>query len=52
MTLNGKPLDRVFLRHGEILAGGELHFRMQAQPNRNWGQAAEARPASMSAYAR
>jgi len=52
VTLNGKPLDRVFLRHGEILAGGELHFRMQAQPNRNWGQAAEARPASMSAYAR
>lgn len=50
VTLNGKPLDRVYLRHGEILAGGELHFRMQAEPNRSWGQSAAARPVSMSAY--
>lgn len=48
VTLNGKPLDRVFLRHGEILAGGELHFTMQAEPNRAWGQQPEARPSSMS----
>ncbi|WP_425601474.1 GH92 family glycosyl hydrolase [Dyella humicola] len=48
VTLNGKPLDRVFLRHGEILAGGELHFTMQAEPNRSWGSAADARPSSMS----
>ncbi|WP_266168428.1 GH92 family glycosyl hydrolase [Dyella subtropica] len=50
VTLNGKPLDRVFLRHGDILAGGELHFSMQAEPNRAWGQSAAARPSSMSAY--
>lgn len=48
VTLNGKPLDRVFLRHGEILAGGELHFTMQAEPNRSWGQRVDARPSSMS----
>ncbi|WP_267226838.1 GH92 family glycosyl hydrolase [Dyella silvae] len=48
VTLNGKPLDRVYLRHGEILAGGELHFTMQAEPNRSWGQRVEARPSSMS----
>jgi predicted alpha-1,2-mannosidase len=48
VTLNGKPLDRVFLRHGEILAGGELHFTMQAEPNRSWGQRPDARPSSMS----
>jgi len=48
VTLNGKPLDRVFLRHGEIVAGGELHFTMQAEPNRAWGQAAGDRPSSMS----
>ena len=48
VTLNGKPLDRVFLRNGEILAGGELHFTMQAEPNRSWGQTADARPSSMS----
>jgi predicted alpha-1,2-mannosidase len=48
VTLNGEPLDRVFLRHGEILAGGELHFTMQAKPDRAWGQRPEARPSSMS----
>jgi len=50
VTLNGKPLDRVYLRHGEILAGGELRFTMQAEPNRQWGAAVAARPAAMSAY--
>lgn len=45
-TLDGKPLDRAFLRHEEIMAGGELRFRMQAEPNRDWGQA--ERPYSMT----
>ena len=35
VSLNGK-LQRTFLRHDEILAGGELHFRMQAEPNKDW----------------
>jgi len=48
VSLNGKPLQRTFLRHDEILAGGELHFRMQAEPNKDWpGQGAQA-PYSMS----
>lgn len=47
-TLNGKPLNRTFLRHAEILAGGELHFTLQATPNKAWpGQGAE-QPYSMS----
>lgn len=50
VTLNGKPLDRVYLKHADILAGGELHFTMQAQPNTQWGQAVSARPAAMSSY--
>ena len=50
VTLNGKPLDRVYLKHADILAGGELHFTMQAQPNTQWGQAVSARPAAMSPY--
>jgi predicted alpha-1,2-mannosidase len=37
VTLNGKPLDRPTIRHADILAGGELHFRMQSTPNRQWG---------------
>lgn len=34
ITLNGKPLDRTYLEHAEILAGGELRFSMQATPER------------------
>ena len=37
VTLNGKPLAAPFLHHAQILAGGELHFTMQAQPDRAWG---------------
>ncbi|MDB6162711.1 MAG: alpha,2-mannosidase, family protein, partial [Xanthomonadaceae bacterium] len=48
-TLNGKPLDRAFLRHEEIVAGGELRFTMQSQPSRIWATA--QRPYSISAPA-
>ncbi|WP_141739211.1 glycoside hydrolase domain-containing protein, partial [Stenotrophomonas sp. BIIR7] len=48
VTLNGKPLNRTFLRHAEIMAGGELHFTLQADANTAWpGQGAE-QPYSMS----
>ena len=48
VSLNGKPLQRTFLRHDEILAGGELRFSMQVEPNKDWpGQGAQA-PYSMS----
>ncbi|KLI97695.1 glycoside hydrolase domain-containing protein, partial [Luteimonas sp. FCS-9] len=51
VTLDGKPLRRAFLRHDEILAGGELRFTMQAAPNRDWpGIGAEA-PYSMTSPA-
>ena len=36
-TLNGKPLNRAWLRHGEIAAGGRLVLRMSAKPG-NWAQ--------------
>lgn len=48
VTLDGRPLDRVFLRHDEIMTGGELRFTMQAAPNKTWGRARAARPFSMS----
>ena len=48
VRLNGKPLTRTYLRHGEIMAGGELHFVMQAQPNKTWGKGVESRPFSES----
>lgn len=47
-TLNGKPLDRAYLTHEEIMAGGELRFTMQATPNTTWATAVDVRPYSMS----
>ncbi len=47
-TLNGKPLDHAYLTHAEILAGGELRFTMQAEPDRHWATDPAQRPYSMS----
>ncbi len=35
-TLNGKPLDRAWITHKELAAGGELKFVMGPQPNKKW----------------
>lgn len=48
VLLNGKPLKRSFLRHEEIMSGGELRFIMSNTPNREWATAESARPFSMS----
>ena len=48
MTLNGQPLQRTFLRHDEILAGGELRFTLQAAPNKAWPEQGAEQPYSMS----
>ncbi len=47
-TLNGKPLERAYVRHEEIMAGGELRFTMQAEPNKEWASSPDQRPYSMS----
>ena len=49
VALNGKPLGRTFIRHEELMAGGELRFTMQAEPNRDWPGAGAEQPYSMSA---
>ncbi|WP_158916942.1 GH92 family glycosyl hydrolase [Caulobacter sp. S45] len=50
VILNGRPLTRSFIRHDEIMAGGELRFVMQATPNKTWATGAGERPFSMTAY--
>ena len=50
VTLNGKPLARTFLRHDDITSGGELVFRMQASPNKDWGKERSARPYTQTKY--
>lgn len=36
-VLNGKPLDRAWITHNEIVSGGVLRFRLGSQPNEKWG---------------
>ncbi|WP_395445636.1 GH92 family glycosyl hydrolase [Caulobacter sp. UC70_42] len=50
VTLNGKPLTRAFLKHDEIVAGGELVFTMSATPNKSWATKVADRPTSLTAY--
>jgi predicted alpha-1,2-mannosidase len=50
VQLNGQPLTRSFIRHEEIMAGGELRFTMQAMPNKSWATQASSRPYSLSLH--
>jgi predicted alpha-1,2-mannosidase len=50
VTLNGKPLDRVWIGHDEIMRGGTLRFTMSTTPNKTWGASIASRPYSMSGY--
>ena len=52
VLLNGKPLMRGYIRHEEIMAGGELKFVMSDQPNKAWATGAGDRPFSMSTQTR
>jgi len=36
-TLNGRPLNRAWIRYSEIVAGGTVEFTMVPQPNESWG---------------
>ncbi|MCM1504777.1 MAG: GH92 family glycosyl hydrolase [Muribaculum sp.] len=35
--LNGRPYDKNFLKHADIMDGGVLELTMGRQPNREWG---------------
>jgi predicted alpha-1,2-mannosidase len=45
-VLNERPLERSYLRHDEILAGGELRLTLGPRPNPRWGVARADRPRS------
>lgn len=48
MQLNGEPFSRMFLRHDEIVAGGELVLEMGPKPNKKLGAHVADRPFSVS----
>lgn len=45
-TLNGKPLQKSWFTHADLLAGGTLRFKMGPTPNMAWGQDLASRPPS------
>ena len=46
--LNGKPWPNPWIRHSDLVRGGELVLEMGPKPNRSWGSAPENAPPSMS----
>lgn len=44
--LNGKPLNRSWITHDEIMNGGVLEFEMGLRPNKTWATTIDAVPPS------
>lgn len=45
-TLNGKPYTKSYLKHQDIMNGGELKFILGSQPDKEWGTDKKDRPYS------
>ena len=46
--LNGKPLNKPWFYHTDLVKGGKLVLEMGPEPNKKWGSDPEAVPPSMS----
>jgi predicted alpha-1,2-mannosidase len=44
VQLNGKPYNKTYISHSDIMKGGTLKFIMGSKPNYNYGRAADVRP--------
>lgn len=42
--LNDKPYSKTYLKHEDIMNGGQLAFEMGSNPNKEWGAKKEDRP--------
>lgn len=49
VLLNGKPWNKTFIMHEDIMNGGEIIFKMGAKPNKKWGVAEDSKPYSLTA---
>lgn len=47
-TLNGKPLNKPWIYHSELVDGGRLVLQMGPEPNESWGSSPQAAPPSMT----
>ncbi len=43
-TLNGEPYDKTYIRHEEMLKGGELVFKMGKKPSKRYGKKPDTWP--------
>jgi len=50
VQLNGQAHEVSYLRHEDLMAGGELVFTMQGEPRLDWASSAAARPYSQTPY--
>jgi predicted alpha-1,2-mannosidase len=48
VLLNGKPLERVYFTHKELLQGGTLEFKMSSKNDSKWGTEPNNAPPSIS----
>jgi predicted alpha-1,2-mannosidase len=48
VLLNGKELVVPFIKHSDIITGGELVFKMGNKPNKNWGKINVVKPYSLT----
>ncbi len=46
-TLNGKPFERSWISHDEIVNGGTLTFEMGVTPNKHWASGSDGLPPNM-----
>lgn len=46
VSLNGKPHNKSFIKHEDMMNGGELVFLMGDEPNKTWAQKPSQRPVS------
>jgi putative alpha-1,2-mannosidase len=49
VTLDGNPLDRLWVKHSEIASGGHLVFTLGAEPNKQLGAGPSQAPPSLTA---
>jgi len=47
-SLNGKPLNRSYITHAEVMAGGDLKLVMGPTPNKAWASTPDSYPPSIS----
>lgn len=46
--LNGRPLDKPWINHSDLVAGGTLILKMGPLPSKSWGSAVASAPPSLS----